>query len=927
MSYTIFPRNRSLQLKPTRQPGRMLAPDRGCLEKHRIALNTIGISTISGLGGMQLKELITPSPGVVLPNIRGVISSREVSFSNAYRPTGIPGDVVRFDGKAKRLKTRPFPVRFDRNNHLQIGNALLSQQAITMLPIHTAYWVAEHLYLADNTTVVFAEAYRDLVIIAEQITIGENVTFTWAREPLAPPAAPPKAAHGQEGTRSLYLRGQGANGGNGEDNIAVAPTGYRGKDGPNIELWALNIDGQAIFDLAGQHGGQGAKGGDGGDGGRGGQGRTARLNSARFCRSGPGTGGRGGNGGKGGRGGIGGDGGDGGTLKVYAPQSILQAFDTANIFGDFSAGQGGEGGQGGQGGQAGAGGPRGAYVNDLVGNPCSGDFAHSGSAGSPGTNGAVGSSGQPGRSSRNAVRLVGISTDLFREQLQAPAIHTLSQSNGNVGDWLTLHGRNFTQTDTILFNGVACETIFSSDTTLSCQVPDVEGGAATLAILQRDGTRSNKISFVLRPFLQDVINSQNQKWRAGAKFYPGKEAAIIGTGFSEEVALLFGGHYLDRQEVQYISKNELRFTVNRSSEVAYPELLELQARLGTGETSNALSIPLWTYEIVCLGDSIVWGQGLRDEYKFTSLVERHIAEESAGQIGVYRHVYARSGANIGDPDHWNMRTQGNPNHEVPDRNPTIGQQVQLFQEAGGDPKAVRLVLLDGGINDVGVERILCNDDIRGDIESFCYGRMGQLLDRVHNTFPNAKIIVTGYFKIVSPQSDRALISLYLIGTGVSATVGAAVMVAGAGGIVAGVALSAELHDHLTDRSRVLHRQAHASLRRAIDEFNGSHAASVAFFADPEFTDEHAIFAPEALVWGVKGPPALDAADESASGGVAEDRKVLCVSAGLGGMAKFKCIRASAGHPNRAGAIRYAERILNIWNQEMNDLNEFPQNNN
>jgi len=49
--------------------------------------------------------------------------------------------------------------------------------------------------------------------------------------------------------------------------------------------------------------------------------------------------------------------------------------------------------------------------------------------------------------------------------------------------------------------------------------------------------------------------------------------------------------------------------------------------------------------MVVLGDSIQWGQGLREDLKFHTLVQNHI--NPGGAIGVYKTVHAHSGAIIG----------------------------------------------------------------------------------------------------------------------------------------------------------------------------------------------------------------------------------------------------------------------------------------
>jgi hypothetical protein len=47
--------------------------------------------------------------------------------------------------------------------------------------------------------------------------------------------------------------------------------------------------------------------------------------------------------------------------------------------------------------------------------------------------------------------------------------------------------------------------------------------------------------------------------------------------------------------------------------------------------------------MLVFGDSIMWGQGLKEEYKFHSIVENHIKSNLAG-VQVNKKVMAHSGA-------------------------------------------------------------------------------------------------------------------------------------------------------------------------------------------------------------------------------------------------------------------------------------------
>ena len=117
------------------------------------------------------------------------------------------------------------------------------------------------------------------------------------------------------------------------------------------------------------------------------------------------------------------------------------------------------------------------------------------------------------------------------------------------------------------------------------------------------------------------------------------------------------------------------------------------------------------YHLVVLGDSIPWGQGLRDADKFSTLVQQWLAQRLNGRH-VVKWTFAHSGAVIGPDSH--DASPALPG-EVPIRYPSVIAQLPIATHylanhpltdadhaAPVDPASVALVLVDGGINDVDV---------------------------------------------------------------------------------------------------------------------------------------------------------------------------------------------------------------------------------
>src|ERR1051325_9082990 len=148
--------------------------------------------------------------------------------------------------------------------------------------------------------------------------------------------------------------------------------------------------------------------------------------------------------------------------------------------------------------------------------------------------------------------------------------------------------------------------------------------------------------------------------------------------------------------------------------------------------------------VVVYGDSVTWGQGHTDGHKFESQV--------ASALGATVKMMAHSGATIGRGD-----TQtGSCGPESPNHYPTILQQLA---GASDDPDRAAVVIVDGGINDIGVSTILSpitsNKFLRNVTRRYCHDDMVFLLTQVLARYQSAstRIVVTSYFPVFSTKSD------------------------------------------------------------------------------------------------------------------------------------------------------------------------------
>lgn len=310
------------------------------------------------------------------------------------------------------------------------------------------------------------------------------------------------------------------------------------------------------------------------------------------------------------------------------------------------------------------------------------------------------------------------------------------------------------------------------------------------------------------------------------------------------------------------------------------------------------------FKMVVLGESIMWGQGLHDHQKIHTLV---ITELQRLGLDVEYLFLAHSGAIIGEPDTPSELPplDGPYAREVPVSEPTLFEQIETAlggQERDAD---VKLVLISGGVNDVDTARIInpTNFKLNEQIDDAFGRQMKLLIERAFYAFPNAIIIVNGYYLFFSDVSEQVLIQNAIKGMGFNLSLMPQVV----GEIVIDV-LGSVLTDTLIERCTRFRDRSHECIRNTIVELTGitPDVQGRVFFADPKFKDENAVGAPESFLFGVNAD--LSPQDPTE---IAEGRREACERHAdrLTPIRQFAAPRATVGHPNPAGAQQYADVIL------------------
>jgi len=328
--------------------------------------------------------------------------------------------------------------------------------------------------------------------------------------------------------------------------------------------------------------------------------------------------------------------------------------------------------------------------------------------------------------------------------------------------------------------------------------------------------------------------------------------------------------------------------------------------------------------MLVLGDSISWGQGLKDEHKAWFLVKKWLELNSGRPVRV--QVEAHSGAVIGaltgpatDP-----RTNYTLDGEISRAEPTINEQIDNALRALADPSQIDLVLVNGCINDVDSRRLLnaanTPDSIREFAQAKCGPPVEALLNRITLAFPSAHVVIFGYYPIITEFTANDLFMRALAKRFYTPAAG-----------------ETRLNDKgLRARLIAISREWYqtsdlmlANVARKVDselKARGSHQRVM--FADAAFQAEHSFAANRTRLWGFDasalrkilvlltlGKVQLRTNDERRSqrsdlckillkkpGHETPDEKAAREDRLL------RCRLAAVGHPNRKGAAMYADAI-------------------
>jgi glycerophosphoryl diester phosphodiesterase len=358
-------------------------------------------------------------------------------------------------------------------------------------------------------------------------------------------------------------------------------------------------------------------------------------------------------------------------------------------------------------------------------------------------------------------------------------------------------------------------------------------------------------------------------------------------------------------------------------------------------------VPARPLEMLVLGDSAMWGQGLKEEQKFYTLTQRWLEGALKGRPVNMPKVKAHSGASILPEVGGGGACPPEVNFYSPPIHAQLEDAAREYRASQTDLSSIDLVLINGGINDLGafnlIKPFISKNKVARDTHAYCYVAMKNLLRKVVRTFCNSRVVVTGYFPLVSTQTaPDTFLKLFLLAFGESKFItrfGREIFKKLRRGVGLDETEPGPLLQHAAEISDLWYVESTLSLQRAVKEINdeinanpqsagcdqGAAAATMnphdplnrrVVYAHPVFKCENAYGAPKTFLWQLvnanKPFNLLDSPIDrlKSNDNFFQERSEWCkCNAASKSRLEYKiCERAGTAHPNISGAEEYARAI-------------------
>jgi hypothetical protein len=346
--------------------------------------------------------------------------------------------------------------------------------------------------------------------------------------------------------------------------------------------------------------------------------------------------------------------------------------------------------------------------------------------------------------------------------------------------------------------------------------------------------------------------------------------------------------------------------------------LSLAWRGGLAIPSLAQAETTSPFRFLVVGDSLIWGQGLREDQKFYSLTRdwlQFTVFNNSREVDLKVKAHSGSTLTLHPSDAEGLKRAGRDESqyahaEINIAFPSITKQIDLAAEEYAreavPPESVGLIMLSGGITDIGAKKVLDtsadDEELRRDIVRYCCDGMIGFLNHAAAAFPLARIAVIGYFPMISPQTPTGrLANAYLETRRLPDP------------------LKPFINNPLLrpifngdkkrgiERSRIWSEESNRNFQLAVNAFNDAGARAPAVFIKSPLTEEHALETPKTMLFRMRRGRTEDFLYAERKQVCKPELKALKAATGLKYSIRL-CEIAAIGHPNVDGSRLYAGAI-------------------
>lgn len=337
------------------------------------------------------------------------------------------------------------------------------------------------------------------------------------------------------------------------------------------------------------------------------------------------------------------------------------------------------------------------------------------------------------------------------------------------------------------------------------------------------------------------------------------------------------------------------------------------------DSSAAPPQPERPIHMLVIGDSILWGQGLKTEQKSWYRVKLWL-EKNTGRKVIER-IEAHSGAVIESASAADNKTTDN--REVNLALPTLHDELDHALREYANPSEVELILVSGCGNDVGALNLLnatSTSEVDEMTESKCGRPVENLLRRILVSFPAAYVVITGYYPVFSEKTRNDFVVRALAKRFFKTQRNGETRMS-----------SKEVFDQLRRNSNQWYKSSNDRLARAVRNVNAEASTARVTFAKIDFLPAYSFAAPSTHLWGLDRSPfrmtqllvSLGKIQLPSNDSVRGDRAAGCSEVYKQApnetleqkkerkALKMLCKYAALGHPNKKGAVLYANAITSV----------------